>query len=121
MKIMTSLFEAFIKCPTKCWLRAKSETPSGNTYAEWVRSQDESFRSTETERLLAGTPPGESARAPAAENLKSAKWQFAVDIPVLFVFGNTRDDKSQTSPPENSQSLLTSAATIESCLAVRQK
>src|ERR1035438_9460786 len=116
MKIMPSLLEAFMKCPIKCWLRAKSETPSGNTYAEWVQSQDESFRATETERLLAGTPPGESARAPAAENLKTAKWQFAVDIPVCIELGSSRGDKAQTSPPENSQSPLTSAATFETCL-----
>src|ERR1035438_8877712 len=116
MKIMPSLLEAFMKCPIKCWLRAKSETPSGNPYAEWARSQDESFRATETERLLAGTPPGESARAPASENLKTAKWQFAVDIPVCIELGSSRGNEAQTSPPDNNQSLLTSAATIESCL-----
>jgi predicted RecB family nuclease len=116
MKITSSCFAAFLKCPTKCWLRVTGETPSGNTYAEWVQSQDESFRATETERwLAAGTPPGESARAPTAETLKTAKWQFAVDIPVRAEFGNSQGGKAQTSPPENSQS-LTSAAAIEICL-----
>jgi len=116
MKITSSFFAAFLKCPTKSWLRSNSETPSGNTYAEWVQSQDESFRATEAERLLAGTPPDESARSPAAENLKTAKWRFAVDIPAHIAFGSSRGNEAQTSPPENSQSLPTSAATIKTCL-----
>ncbi len=65
MTITPSLFEAFLKCPTKCWLRATNETPSANTYAEWVQSQNESFRAAQGERVLAETPPGESARSPA--------------------------------------------------------
>jgi predicted RecB family nuclease len=80
MTITPSLFEAFLKCPTKCWLRATSETPSGNAYAEWVLSQNESFRATETERLLAEAPPGEFARSPTPENLKASKWRLAVDV-----------------------------------------
>ena len=49
MTITASRFEAFLKCPTKGWLRANNETPSGNTYAEWVQSQTESFRASQTE------------------------------------------------------------------------
>jgi hypothetical protein len=63
MNISSPLFAAFLKCPTKCWLRATGETPSGNTYAEWVETQNESYRVAQTERLLAETPPGESARS----------------------------------------------------------
>jgi len=39
MKISSELFAAFLKCPTKCWLRAAGEQGSGNPYAEWVKSQ----------------------------------------------------------------------------------
>ena len=80
MTIEPSIFEAYLKCPTKCWLRANLETPSGNTYAEWVEAQNESFRAAETERLLAKTPPAESARSPSPENLKTAKWLLAVNV-----------------------------------------
>jgi len=79
MTITPSLFEALLKCPTKCWLRANSETPTGNSYAEWVQSQNESFRATQTERLLAGAPPSESVQSPSPENLKTSKWRLAVD------------------------------------------
>ena len=56
MTITPSLFEAFLKCPTKCWLRANRETPGGNPYAEWVQSRNESFRATQAGRLLAEAP-----------------------------------------------------------------
>jgi CRISPR/Cas system-associated exonuclease Cas4 (RecB family) len=39
MKITSSHFEAFLKCPTKCWLRFSCEPPAGNPYAEWVQSR----------------------------------------------------------------------------------
>jgi hypothetical protein len=40
MTITPSLFDAFLKCLTKCWLRATGEPPSGNAYAEWVKTQN---------------------------------------------------------------------------------
>ncbi len=52
MKITLDLFEAHLKCPTKCWLRATGESSADNTYAEWVKAQNDSYRTTETERLM---------------------------------------------------------------------
>ena len=82
MKITPLLFEAFLNCPTHCWLNATGERPSGNAYAEWVQVQTETYRTIETERLLAETPSSESARSPFAENLKTGKWRLAVDVAV---------------------------------------
>jgi len=69
MRITPDLFEAFLKCPTKCWLRATAEAASGNIYAEWVDDRNEAYRVAETERLLTQTPPAESALSPPAGNL----------------------------------------------------
>jgi hypothetical protein len=44
MKITPDLFEAFSKCPTKCWLLAAGEQSSGNVYAELVKLQNSSYR-----------------------------------------------------------------------------
>ena len=82
MKITPDLFEAFLKCPTKCWLRATNEIPSGNAYAEWVRSQDNSYRGQETARLTAELPKGDLGTSPEVENLKSAKWRLATNVVV---------------------------------------
>ena len=35
MTITPHLFAAYLKCPTKCWLRQTGESASGNVYAEW--------------------------------------------------------------------------------------
>ena len=125
MNITPSLFEAFLKCPTKCWLRFTCEPPAGSTYAEWVQTESESYRAAATKRLMANLPAhecaafGSSRREEAhysAETLKAAKWQYAVDIPASTELGSNRGNEAQTSSPENNQSLLTSAATIETCL-----
>ena len=80
MRISSDLFNAFLKCPTKCLLRAAGEPASGNAYAEWVESQNASYRATEIERLLSETPKGEVAVSPPLENLKAAKWRLAANL-----------------------------------------
>ena len=42
MNITASLFEAFLKCPTKCYLRSVGETGAGNDYADWVKTRNHS-------------------------------------------------------------------------------
>jgi hypothetical protein len=39
MPITSDLFEAYLKCPTKCFLRSLGETGTNNSYANWVRTQ----------------------------------------------------------------------------------
>ena len=82
MKISPELFQAYLKCPTKCWLRAVGEPATGNTYAEWVKTQDETCRVNETARLTGEFPNGEVAASPEPETLKSAKWLIATNVPV---------------------------------------
>jgi hypothetical protein len=126
MTITPLLFETYLKCPTKCWLRFTNEPPSGNAYAEWVQTETESYHTATAKRLTANLPVDEcasfcssrreEAHYDSPEALKTAKWQFAVDIPASIELGSSRGNEAQTSPSENSQSLLTSAATIETCL-----
>jgi CRISPR/Cas system-associated exonuclease Cas4 (RecB family) len=61
MKITPDLFDAFLKCPTKCWLRVVGEPTSGNAYAEWVQAQNESYRAEAAKRLTADLPADECA------------------------------------------------------------
>jgi predicted RecB family nuclease len=81
MKITSSLFDAFLKCTTKCHLRSLGEVGSGNEYAEWVRGQDESYQCEAARRLLEAVPETERVVAPPpTKNLKAAKWRLAVDL-----------------------------------------
>ena len=109
MTITSHVFEAHLKCPTKCWLKFTGEPPSGNTYADWVQAEHESYRADAARRLIANAPADQCAIAPASMNLKTAQWRFAVDVELR----SSRGHEAQTSSTEISQSLLTSAATIE--------
>ncbi len=82
MKITSDVFEAYLKCPTKCWLRATGEPSAGNTYPEWVKAQNDSYRTAETERLIAESPNNGVARSPAMENVMAAKWRLASSVAV---------------------------------------
>src|SRR5712664_3700880 len=82
MTINPSLFEAFLKCPMKCWLRAGNERPTGNVYAEWVKTQNESYRVAETNRMVSAMPRPDCAVSPPADSLKSAKWRLASEVAV---------------------------------------
>lgn len=112
MKTTPDLFAAYLKCPTKCWLRAQGETAPGNEYAEWVRTRTESYRSEGVKRLLESVSESErhpalsaaenpdpisSGNAPGREGaprrppppgpvnaaqLKTAQWRLATDLPV---------------------------------------
>ncbi|HEV2438182.1 MAG TPA: hypothetical protein VG077_19490 [Verrucomicrobiae bacterium] len=83
MKISADLFEAFLKCPTKCWFRATGETGSGNAYAEWVKSQTASYQAIEAERLVSGLPIDEFVVSPPVESLKLGHWRMALDVEAM--------------------------------------
>src|SRR5512145_2476009 len=82
MKLTSELFEAYLKCPTKCYLRSTGQFGSGNAYAEWVREQNDAYRKEGVQRLVTAAGDGVAATTPGAENLKSATWRLAVDLPL---------------------------------------
>ena len=82
MTITPLLFEAFLKCSTKCWLRATGEPSAADPYPEWVKAQNESYRTMATARLLGGLPNDQIALSPDRENVKVAKWRLASSLAV---------------------------------------
>jgi predicted RecB family nuclease len=82
MKITLDVFEAYLKCPTKCWLRATDEPSAGGSYPEWVMAQNDSYRARETRRLVAEFPNNEVALSPDMKNLKAASWRLASGLAV---------------------------------------
>ena len=124
MKITSDLFEAFLKCPTKCWLRASGELDSGNTYAEWVKSQTASYRTIQAEKLLSETPKNDCIVSPLPENLKNGKWRLAVNV--LAQTPETRPCRSRgagdrTSTRGTSQDRPASAAVNEQTQSMLMK
>jgi predicted RecB family nuclease len=98
MRITSPLFDAFLKCATKCHLRSLGEIGSGNEYAAWVRGRDESYRREAARALQEAVPETERVVAPpTTENLKAAKWRLAVDL--LAQTPDRADSYVRESPP----------------------
>jgi predicted RecB family nuclease len=78
MIITSHSFDAYLKCPTKCWLRSRAELSAENGYADSVCAENEAYRA---ERLLADFPESDRVVAsPSLQNLNDASWRFAIDV-----------------------------------------
>jgi hypothetical protein len=76
------LVEAFLKCPTKCFLRSLGETGVGNTYADWVCAQSTAYQREGSTRLKGGAN-GECVTGPLdRKKLKSATWRMTTESKV---------------------------------------
>src|SRR5260221_12508037 len=64
MKITADLFNAYLDCPTKSWLRGRGETSSGNLYSHWAASQEQVYRRKAIKHLLGVIPPFDHGIAP---------------------------------------------------------
>jgi predicted RecB family nuclease len=83
MMITAGIVEAFLKCPTKCYLRSLGEVGTENAYANWARAQNESYRNDGIKRLTEGAAPDECIiGSTGTTNMKAAKWRLAVDYVV---------------------------------------
>src|SRR5260370_34554072 len=96
MKPTAELFEAYLKCPTKCWLLSKGAIGEGNAYADWVKAQNEAFRAVALRRLQETVPENERVIAPPRwDNLKAARWRLAVDMEVSADSAVSRLDRGE--------------------------
>jgi predicted RecB family nuclease len=81
MIVSSQLFEAYLECSTKCWLRSRAEPATGNIYAEWARLQNETYLEYGLRRSFATVPESERATAPPVpKNPKDATWCLAIDV-----------------------------------------
>jgi hypothetical protein len=81
MTITAHLFEAFLKCPTKCYLRSLGETGTENAYADWVQTEAEAYRNASVKRLTEGASPDECVtELTDTTGLKTGKWRLAAVV-----------------------------------------
>src|SRR5262249_17844352 len=81
MIITSHLFDAYLKCPTKCWLRSREDLSAGNGYADSVCAENEAYRAEESERLLSSFPESDRAiTSPGLQNVNDASWRIAIDV-----------------------------------------
>jgi hypothetical protein len=82
MKITSHLLEAYLKCPTKCWLRSTGEQTTDRGYSQYDQAREESYRTAEIDLMLSRTHQSEFMRSPHGDSLKAGKWRLATDVPV---------------------------------------
>jgi hypothetical protein len=81
MIVSSQLFEAYLECSTKCWLRSRAEPTTGNFYAEWARPQNETYLEYGLKRAFATVPESDRATAPPIpKNPKDVTWCLAIDV-----------------------------------------
>jgi hypothetical protein len=81
MIVGSRLFRSYLECPTKCWLRSRSEPPAANHYAEWISVRNETYFQGGLNRLLATFPQSDRAIAPPIpKNPNDVTWRVAFDM-----------------------------------------
>jgi predicted RecB family nuclease len=79
--VTSQIFEDYLKCPTKCWLRSRAEPATGNLYAEWTRAQNEAYLQSAIKYLLTTLLESDRVIAPTfPEIFKDLTWRFATDV-----------------------------------------
>jgi predicted RecB family nuclease len=81
MIVTCQLFDAYLDCDTKCWLRAHAEPCIGNAYAEWARQKNEAYYEDARERWFARFPEKGRVIAPSiSKDAKDTTWRVAADV-----------------------------------------
>ena len=78
MIITADLIDAYLKCPTKCFLLSRDEVETGNAYAEWARVKSASFCREGIGRLVAGVAPNKIVVSTSAAEKR--QWLLAIDL-----------------------------------------
>lgn len=81
LTITPRLFEAFLKCPTKCFLRSIGEVGDENSYGIWVHNQNDCYREQGIKTLVGRVTLEELVFGPFEKvDLKRARWRMAVNL-----------------------------------------
>jgi predicted RecB family nuclease len=81
MNITADLFEAYLKCPTKCFLRSRHEAEVENAYTDWVWTQTDSYRNNQIQELkTVAARDGRIITTPLMGDPKPAKAGYAFDV-----------------------------------------
>ncbi len=81
--ILTSqLFNAFLDCPTKCFLRSRHVVSDANAYAEWVRRREQLYVNEYVQHLADGGQNEMVTADAITGDIWATGWQAGVDVRV---------------------------------------
>lgn len=79
LSITSRLFEAYLACPTKCYLQFKGEVGAGSDYTAWAAKRAESYCRNGMQELTAAHPLELGSGSLESGRWKNASWHFALD------------------------------------------
>lgn len=101
MIISAPIFEAYLKCPSKCWFLFFDKEGDANIYSDFIRNQNNAYRAAGIERLIVKIQPSECVIKPSVPlNIKTAAWLLAVDIVAINETLESRLHAVERMPPD---------------------
>ena len=79
LSVTSHLFEAYLACPTKCYLQFKGEVGAGSDYTAWAAKRAESYCRNGIQELTAAHPLELGGGSLESGRWKNASWHFALD------------------------------------------
>lgn len=104
LPITSRLFEAYLACPTKCYLQFKGEVGAGSDYTAWAAKRAESYCRNGMQELTAAHPLELGSGSLEAGRWKNASWHFALDQIVQAQDWEASLKVVQRIPPEGTNS-----------------
>ena len=102
MIISAPIFEAYLKCPSKCWFLFLGKKGDANIYSDFIRNQNSAYRAAGIERLMIKIQPNECVVNPSVQfNIKTVTWLLAVDFAAINETFESRLHAVERIPPDS--------------------
>lgn len=79
LSVTSQLFEAYLACPTKCYLQFRGEIGAGSDYTDWAAKRAESYCRNGIQKLTAAHPLELGSGFLESGRWKNASWHLALD------------------------------------------
>ena len=78
--VTSRLFEAYLACPTKCYLQSIGEVTANNNFAIWNETRSETYLCEGVQRLTTDHRSELALEPPETGHWKNVPWHFAVNL-----------------------------------------
>ena len=78
--VTSRLFEAYLACPTKCYLQSIGEVAANHDFAIWKETRSEVYRCEGVQRLTTGRHSELALEVPESGHWKNVSWHFILNL-----------------------------------------
>ena len=104
LSVTSHLFEAYLACPTKCYLQFNGEVGAGSDYTAWAAKRADSYCRNGIQELTAAHPLELGSGSLESGRWKNASWYFALNQTVRTQDWEASLQVVQRIPPEGANS-----------------